>query len=131
MSKMKKYFVFLGVTCLFLACSTNPFTGKKNLNFVSNSELFPSAFQQYGEFLKTNKVVTGYNRCQTSRIGWNQNQKCRRALVESQWTRAIFRRLPMGIQIGGKSRCECLVYAWWKNRSLHRNPYRLLKTKLV
>ena len=59
MNKMKKYFVFLGVTCLFLACSTNPFTGKKNLNFVSNSQLFPSAFQQYGEFLKTNKVLTG------------------------------------------------------------------------
>ncbi|WP_298221685.1 M48 family metallopeptidase [Flavobacterium sp.] len=56
---MKKHVVFLGVTCLFLACATNPFTGKKSLNFVSNSEIFPAAFQQYGEFLKTNKVITG------------------------------------------------------------------------
>ncbi len=56
---MKKYVVFLAVTCLFLACATNPFTGKKSLNFVSNNEIFPAAFQQYGEFLKENKVITG------------------------------------------------------------------------
>ena len=29
------------------------------MNFVSNSQLFPSAFQQYSSFLKENKVVTG------------------------------------------------------------------------
>jgi hypothetical protein len=33
-------------------------TGKKTLNFVSNSELFPS-FAEYGTFLKENKVITG------------------------------------------------------------------------
>ncbi|MCF8321558.1 MAG: M48 family metallopeptidase [Flavobacterium sp.] len=41
------------------SCSKNPFTGKSNLNFVSNSQLFPSAFQQYGTFLKENKVIAG------------------------------------------------------------------------
>lgn len=41
------------------ACTTNPFTGSKDLNFVSNSEIFPVAFQQYDQFLKENKVVTG------------------------------------------------------------------------
>jgi predicted Zn-dependent protease len=34
-------------------------TGKKSLNFVSNSDLFPSSFQQYGAFLKENKVISG------------------------------------------------------------------------
>lgn len=58
---MKKYtlivaFVFGG---LIFSCATNPLTGKKTLNFVSNSELFPSAFQQYGTFLKENKVIVG------------------------------------------------------------------------
>jgi len=58
---MKKYaliivFVFVG---LIFSCATNPLTGKKTLNFVSNSELFPSAFQQYGTFLKENKVIVG------------------------------------------------------------------------
>ncbi|MGA9638038.1 M48 family metallopeptidase [Flavobacterium sp.] len=57
---MKKNIVlgFCTIGLLF-SCATNPLTGKKSLNFVSNSELFPSAFQQYGEFLKENKVITG------------------------------------------------------------------------
>lgn len=44
---------------LVIACATNPITGSKTLNFVSNASLFPSAFQQYSSFLKENKVVTG------------------------------------------------------------------------
>ena len=44
---------------LIISCTTNPFTGKKDLNFVSNSELFPTAFQQYDEFLSENKVIKG------------------------------------------------------------------------
>ncbi|WP_418262991.1 M48 family metallopeptidase [Flavobacterium faecale] len=55
----KNIFIGLGVVGLMVACATNPLTGKKTLNFVSNSELFPTAFQQYGEFLKENKVITG------------------------------------------------------------------------
>lgn len=42
-----------------VACSTNPFTGKKDLNFVSNAEIFPTAFAQYDQFLTENKVVKG------------------------------------------------------------------------
>ncbi|SCY90503.1 M48 family metallopeptidase [Flavobacterium caeni] len=59
MSKRPFLFAGFGALALAFACSTNPFTGKSNLNFVSNAQLFPSAFQQYGEFLKENKVVTG------------------------------------------------------------------------
>jgi predicted Zn-dependent protease len=49
---------FLGLL-FFLSCATNPMTGKKTLNLVSNSELFPASFQQYGQFLKENKVIQG------------------------------------------------------------------------
>ena len=42
-----------------VGCKTNPFTGEKNLNFVSNSQLFPMAFEQYDQFLAENKVITG------------------------------------------------------------------------
>ncbi|MFO7718883.1 MAG: M48 family metallopeptidase [Gillisia sp.] len=45
-------------------CKTNPFTGAKNLNFVSNEQLFPMAFQQYDQFLTENKVVTGTSEAQ-------------------------------------------------------------------
>ena len=57
---MKKHLI-LGICALGIvySCATNPITGKKSLNFVSNSELFPSSFQQYGTFLKENKVITG------------------------------------------------------------------------
>lgn len=57
---MKKHFILFFVTIsIFISCTKNPFTGKNTLNFVSNSELFPTSFQQYGIFLKDNKVVVG------------------------------------------------------------------------
>lgn len=58
---MKKGILFLSlaVAGFAISCATNPITGKKDLNFVSNSELFPSSFQQYGTFLKENKVIIG------------------------------------------------------------------------
>ncbi|MBF4516066.1 M48 family metallopeptidase [Flavobacterium sp. ANB] len=57
---MKNYF-FLTIFAALLvcACATNPVTGKTNLNFVSNSELFPTSFQQYNTFIAENKVITG------------------------------------------------------------------------
>jgi len=59
---MKKYLlVGVGVIGLIYSCATNPMTGKKDLNFVSNSELFPASFQQYTTFLKENKVISGTN----------------------------------------------------------------------
>ena len=58
---MKKHSILVGLCSLGLlvSCATNPLTGKKTLNFVSNSELFPSSFAEYGTFLKENKVITG------------------------------------------------------------------------
>jgi predicted Zn-dependent protease len=58
---MKKHSILLGVCTigLLFSCATNPITGKKTLNFVSNSELFPSSFQEYGTFLKENKIISG------------------------------------------------------------------------
>jgi len=44
---------------MFLSCTTNPFTGKSTLALVPNSQLFPTAFAQYNQFLGENKVITG------------------------------------------------------------------------
>ncbi|MDX1542507.1 MAG: M48 family metallopeptidase [Christiangramia sp.] len=57
--KLKKTFIGLSVLLLIVACKTNPFTGEKNLNFVSNDQLFPASFAQYDQFLEENKVVRG------------------------------------------------------------------------
>ncbi len=58
---MKKniYLVAIVAVGIIFSCATNPLTGKKELNFVSNTSLFPTAFAQYDQFLKENKVVTG------------------------------------------------------------------------
>ncbi|WP_435578654.1 M48 family metallopeptidase [Gilvibacter sp.] len=55
----KKSLTYIAMTCLLVACTTNPFTGKKTLALVPNSQILPMAFQQYDQFLSENKVVTG------------------------------------------------------------------------
>lgn len=55
----KSVLVLSGFILMFFACTTNPFTGKTQFNAVSNDQIFPAAFQQYDEFLKENKVITG------------------------------------------------------------------------
>lgn len=41
---MKKVILTLAVFLGVAACKTNPFTGKKVLNFYPNSQIFPMAF---------------------------------------------------------------------------------------
>ena len=56
---LKKSIALLGLLLVFISCATNPFTGKKTMAFVSNDQLFPSAFAQYNQVLSENDVVTG------------------------------------------------------------------------
>ena len=55
---MKKFVMTVVVFLLVAACKTNPFTGKKTLNFYGNQQIFPMAFAQYDQFLTESKVVT-------------------------------------------------------------------------
>lgn len=57
--KSKSIIITVLTVTLFLSCSTNPFTGSKTLALVPNSELFPTAFAQYNEFLGEHKVIKG------------------------------------------------------------------------
>lgn len=57
--KKCKLFFGLSILALVISCATNPFTGKSTMALVDNSEIFPSAFQQYGTFLKESKVISG------------------------------------------------------------------------
>ncbi len=56
---MKKYILVLAIFLGVASCKTNPFTGKKVLNFYPNSQIFPMAFAQYDQFLSENNVVDG------------------------------------------------------------------------
>jgi predicted Zn-dependent protease len=55
----KLSFFFPLAALLLLTCASNPLTGKSTMALVSNSELFPAAFQEYDQFLAENKVVSG------------------------------------------------------------------------
>jgi predicted Zn-dependent protease len=55
----KKYTIGFLAALMVVSCAKNPFTGKSTLALVSNSEILPSAFQQYNQFLSENKVVSG------------------------------------------------------------------------
>ena len=62
--KLKRNTVLFGITLCMVACAVNPFTGKKTLALVRNSEIFPMAFQQYEQVLNESKVVSGTNEAQ-------------------------------------------------------------------
>ncbi len=67
---MKKIALILVVFMASAACKTNPFTGKKMLNFYGNSQIFPTAFAQYDQFLNQNKVVeTGKDAQMITNVG--------------------------------------------------------------
>lgn len=57
--RIKNICITLGLAAIVVACATNPFTGKKTMALVPNSQLFPTAFAQYNQFLNQNNVVTG------------------------------------------------------------------------
>lgn len=58
MNNKSKFFSIL-LLVLVLSCAKNPFTGKRTIALVPNSQIFPSSFQQYNQFLSENKVITG------------------------------------------------------------------------
>jgi predicted Zn-dependent protease len=57
--KLKKALIVIVTLGLITACAVNPFTGKKTMALVPNSQLFPTAFAQYDQFLTENKVIKG------------------------------------------------------------------------
>ncbi|WP_282079197.1 M48 family metallopeptidase [Aquimarina algiphila] len=57
--KIRKILASLSILLLMSCGATNPFTGKKTLSLVPNSQILPMAFQQYNQFLGENKVVKG------------------------------------------------------------------------
>ncbi len=46
------------LTALIVGCSTVPVTGRKQLNIIPASQMLSMSYQQYGDFLKTNKLST-------------------------------------------------------------------------
>ncbi|WP_121666640.1 M48 family metallopeptidase [Mesonia aquimarina] len=62
--KLNKISIFLGVLMLLSSCNKNPFTGKKTLALVPNSNVLATSFQQYDQFLQENNVIRGTSESQ-------------------------------------------------------------------
>lgn len=60
------YAMTLAVVALGSACSTVPITGRQHLNIVPASQMLSMSYQQYGEFLQSNKLST--DRAQTALV---------------------------------------------------------------
>lgn len=66
----KKKIALIGVSIVMVACATNPFTGKKTLALVPNSQIFPAAFAQYNQVLQQSQIETGTSDAQMiTRVG--------------------------------------------------------------
>lgn len=58
--KLKIYLVQIFIFVIFISgCSSVPITGRKQLNVIPASTMLSMSYQQYDDFLKTNKAVTG------------------------------------------------------------------------
>jgi predicted Zn-dependent protease len=58
MKKLYVLFLFTLIVLIFSGCHSNPLTGRRNMAFISNSQLFPMAFTEYNDFLRENTIVT-------------------------------------------------------------------------
>ena len=55
---IKNILAFFIITAAFIACSTNPVTGRRQFKLVPEAQLQGMANEQYREFLSTNRVVS-------------------------------------------------------------------------
>jgi len=57
--QLKNIFISVTAVIVVFSCAVNPFTGKKTMAFVSNDQLFLSAFAQYNQVLSENSIISG------------------------------------------------------------------------
>ncbi len=56
--RVKSIFVW-PLLAFLIACATVPITGRRQLNLIPSSQMLGMSFQQYDQFLKEHKVITG------------------------------------------------------------------------
>jgi predicted Zn-dependent protease len=85
---MKYLIKFFTPTLIFsfiaISCSSVPLTGRKQLNMIPDSQMLSMSFQQYDEFIKTNKISADVdNTNMVKRIGFNIQNAVQRYLTEN------------------------------------------------
>lgn len=64
--KQRKVFIYLFAALLFAACTTVPISGRKQLTLIPSSTLLPMSFDNYSQFMNSNKLST--NSAQTQMV---------------------------------------------------------------
>lgn len=57
--KLNKLLGYSAIVATFVACTTNPITGRKSLHLANDQEIAAMALQQYKQTLQQSKVVSG------------------------------------------------------------------------
>jgi predicted Zn-dependent protease len=72
---MRKNSLLFSLMLLLSLCQPTPETGRRQLNLVSEEELFKLSFEQYQEYLNTHQVITGTEDADLVRIVGGNIQK--------------------------------------------------------
>jgi predicted Zn-dependent protease len=71
------------VALVAVSCSTVPVTGRSQLNLIPQSQMLSMSFQQYGDFLKTNKLSTNQEQtAMVKRVGDRTRQAVERYMTQ-------------------------------------------------
>lgn len=71
-------------TFIVINCSSVPLTGRKQLNMIPVSQMLSMSFQQYDEFIKTNKISADVNNTNmVKRIGFNVQNAVQRYFTDN------------------------------------------------
>lgn len=75
--------LYLIISFLLLSCSTVPVTGRKQLILIPDFTMLSMSFQQYDEFLKTNKLSNNQEQTQmVKRVGKRIQEAVEKYFVE-------------------------------------------------
>ena len=75
------------LSALFVMCSTNPVTGRKQLSLIPASEMLSMSYSQYGQFLKENKISTDQKSTEmVKRIGHRIQNSVEKYAQQNGWS---------------------------------------------
>ena len=85
MQRFKAYLLPLIIMLSFIiSCSSVPITGRKQLNIIPDSQMLSMSFQQYNDFINTNKLSTDANNTEmVKRVGSNIENAVQRYMSQN------------------------------------------------
>jgi predicted Zn-dependent protease len=84
---IKLFLPLLIFSFVFISCSTVAITGRNQLNIIPSSEMLAASFQQYDEFMHTNKISSDANDSKlVKRVGLNVQNAVQRYFAANNMT---------------------------------------------